>query len=99
METQEFIPLNVLCSQYGVEMSFVSSLQQFGLIEIVTVNEAECIPVNQLKETEKLIRLHDELEINLQGIDVVSHMLHRMQEMQNEILMLQNRLLLYEDNE
>ena len=97
METQEFIPVEVFCNQYGVEISFISSLQQFGLIEITTFNETSCIPLSKLKETEKLIRLHEELEINLQGIDVVSQLLQRIQLLQLEIHTLKNRLSLYED--
>ena len=97
METQEFIPVDVFCNQYGVEISFISSLHQFGLIEIITVNETGCLPLSQLKETEKLIRLHEELEINLQGIDVVSQLLQRIQLMQHEIQALKNRLSLYEE--
>ena len=99
MNEQDYIPIGVFCEQYGVAISFVNSLQQFGLIEIITVEETVCIPVNQLKEAEKLLRLHNELEINLQGIDVVTHLLQRIQEMQHEIQSLRNKLHLYEDPE
>jgi chaperone modulatory protein CbpM len=90
MNEQEYIPIGVFCEQYGVAI---------GLIEIITVEETICIPVNQLKEAEKLLRLHNELEINLQGIDVVTHLLQRIQEMQHEIQSLRNKLHLYEDPE
>lgn len=98
MEPQEFIPIDIFCRQHGVEISFISSLHEFGLIEVTRVNEAECIPVNQLPEAEKILRLHNELEINLQGIDVVTHLLQRLKDMQHEILFLKNRLRFYEIN-
>ena len=96
METPEFIPIPVFCIQHGVEITLINSLQEFGLIELVSINEVDCIPVNQLEETEKMLRLHGELEINLEGIDVVQHLLQRVKEMQSEIQVLKNRLSLYE---
>lgn len=99
MEIQEFIPIDIFCRQHGVEVSFVSSLHDFGLIEIMKIQEAECIPLAQLVVAEKFVRLHDELHINLEGIDVVTHLLQRVKDMQDEIWGLKNRLRLYETTE
>ena len=96
MEMQEFIPIDIFCRQHGIEISFISSLQEFGLIEVMKVEEAECIPLSQLVEAEKMVRLHGDLEINLEGIDVISHLLQKVKDMQTEIQILKNRLLLYE---
>lgn len=99
MEIQEFIPVDIFCRQHGVQISFISSLHDFGLIEIMKIQEAECIPLTQLVVAEKFVRLHDELHINLEGIDVVTHLLQRVKDMQDEIQGLKNRLRLYETHE
>ena len=96
METQEFIPIDIFCRQHGVQVSFITALEEFGLIHITTVNESACIPVSQLVETEKLLRLHNELSINLEGIDVITHLLQRIQMMQDEIKALKNMLSVYD---
>lgn len=96
MEIQEFIPIDIFCRQHGIEISFISSLQEFGLIEVMKVEEAECIPLSQLVEAEKIVRLHGDLEINLEGIDVITHLLQKVKDMQTEIQILKNRLRLYE---
>ncbi len=96
MEMQEFIPIDNFCRQHGIEISFISSLQEFGLIEVMKVEEAECIPLSQLVEAEKIVRLHGDLEINLEGIDVITHLLQKVKDMQTEIQILKNRLRLYE---
>lgn len=96
MEMNEFIPIELFCQQHNIEISFVRSLQEFGLIEITMVNEAHCIKSNQLVEAEKLVRLHDDLELNLEGIDVVTHLLLKIKEMQNEIRVLKTKISLYE---
>jgi hypothetical protein len=46
-----------------------------------------------------MIRLHRELEINPEGLDTIDHLLGRMSRLQEEVIMLKNRLRLYEDNE
>jgi len=96
METQEYIPIDVFCRHHGVTLSFISSLQNFGLIQVIHINEAECLPIDQIGEAEKILRLHNELDINLEGIDAIGHLLQRVKDMQAEIRALKNRLSLYE---
>ena len=97
MDTQEFIELEVFCRHYNVAPAFVNSMREFGLIEIMLINEAECIPLNQLSEAEKLVRLYNDLEINTEGIDVVIQLLDRINKLNNEIIMLRHKLSIYED--
>ena len=99
MEQQEYIPLDIFCRHHHVAISFISSLQEFGLIEITEVEQKRYLPVSQLTAVEKLVRLHNELEINTAGIDVVTHLLNRIQNMQDEIRLLKNRLRLYEEDD
>lgn len=98
MEMQEYIPIDIFCSQHGVEVTFISSLQEYGLIEILRVNETECLQLNQLAEAEAIVRLYRELDINPEGIDAIINLLQRIKEMQSEIQYLKNRLSLYEDD-
>ena len=98
METQEFIPIDFFCRQHGVDIAFISSLQVCGLIEVTRIDEAAFIPMSQIAEAERLVRLYGDLEINIEGIDVAIHLLHRINHMQTEIQTLKNRLRLYEAN-
>ncbi len=97
MDNGEFIQLEVFCRNYGVTLSFVNSMQEFGLLEITLINEIECIPMKQLSDAEKLVRLHNDLEINTEGIDVIVQLLNRLDKMQEEMLMLKQRLSFYEN--
>ena len=47
-------------------------------------------------QIEKIIRMHQELEINLEGVAVVLNLLVKISNMQNELKVAKNRLLLYE---
>jgi hypothetical protein len=50
-----------------------------------------------LGRLEKIVRLHFELDINLEGIETIAHLLERMEGMQEKIVQLTNRLKAYED--
>jgi chaperone modulatory protein CbpM len=98
MEANEYIPIAFFCKQHGVEISVISTLEAYGLIEVYRMEEIEYLPIEELADAEKLVRLYDELEINPEGIDVVIHLLKRIKEMQFQIKLLENRLSLYEEN-
>lgn len=95
MHTQ-YIALDEFCANHNIEISFIHSLHQTGLIEITTVKETGFIDVNQLHLVEKFIRFYYDLDINLEGIETITHMLQRIFSMQDEIVSLRNRLRLYE---
>jgi len=97
METEYLIAVDQFCAFNDIEASFVSSLQQNGLIEFTTVEETEFLNSEQLQQLEKYIRFYYELDINLEGIDIIMHLLNRVNDMHQVITALRNRLRLYED--
>ena len=99
MQTGYFIAVDEFCANHNIEISFITSLQQTGLIEITTIKETGFIDSSQLQQLEKFIRFYYELDINLEGIETIIHLLKRITSLQNEIIALKNRLRLYETNE
>jgi chaperone modulatory protein CbpM len=99
MDKVNLIPANEFCNSHNIEISFINSLQEAGLVEVTIIEETEYIPENQLHELEKIVRLYYELDINLEGIETVNHLLKRINDMQDEITLLKNRLRLYESFE
>lgn len=97
MANEHLIPADQFCNQHNVELSFISLLHENGLIEITTVEQTTFIPEERLPELEKLIRLHYDLDINLEGIEAITHLLQRMQHLQDELRVLRNKLRLYEE--
>ncbi len=96
MKKEDLIPTDEICIRYEVESQFVSSLYESGIIEIVTIEETEYIHCDYLADFEKMIRLHRDLEINLQGLEAVNHLLKQIRELQKDNRRLRNRLGLYE---
>jgi len=98
MESADIIILDEFCTSHQVEISFVRSLEEYGLIQTIIVNETLCVPGNELSKLEQIVRLHQELNINSEGIDVIINLLQRIENMQNEIIELRNKLNFYEEN-
>jgi hypothetical protein len=98
MEAKDFIPVIQLCSLYKVETSFFNQLNEEGLIEIITVEKVSCLHQDSIIDVEKMIRIHHELNINIEGIDVVFNLLHRVDDLQSELIAIKNRLRLYEND-
>jgi hypothetical protein len=97
MTTQEMITAKEFCIHHTeVEISFIRSLNESGLIEITQTEEEICVPVHQLPQLEKMVRLYYEMDINLEGLETIDHLLRQMNDMQKEIRRLQNRLQGYE---
>ena len=99
MQTEYFIAVEEFCNNHNIEISFISSLQQTGLIEITTIEDTGFIDADQIEQLEKFICLYYELDINLEGIETITHLLQRIKALQDEIIALRNRLRLYETNE
>lgn len=99
MQSADLIILDEFCASHQLEISFVRSLEEHGLIETIIVNETLCIPGDELSKLEQIIRLHQELNINPEGIDAINLLLKRIENMQNEITELRNKLNFYENSE
>ncbi len=97
MKTENLIAADLFCTSHNIDISFISNLQNIGLIEITTINDTGFIHVDQLRQIEKMIRLYYEMDINLEGIETIFNLLERINIMQDEITELRNRLRLYED--
>ena len=97
MDTKQLIPANEFCTKHNIEISFISALYKTGLIEIITIAETGYIHSSQLPQLEKIIRLYYELDINLEGIETIMHLLRQIMDMQEKITVLQNKLRLFEE--
>ena len=96
MRNENLIPAEEICVRYKVERHFVNSLYESGIIEIITVEETEYIHCDHLGEFEKMMRLHKDLDINLEGLEAISHLLRQIRDLQKDNRQLRNRLGLYE---
>ena len=96
MNTENLISIPELCSHFEIELSFFTNLSEMGLVEIKTIETISYIDSACIYEIEKMIHIHQDLDVNIEGIDVVFNLLQKMDTLQNEVISLKNRLRLYE---
>ncbi|HLT88693.1 MAG TPA: chaperone modulator CbpM [Sphingobacterium sp.] len=77
-----------VCQSHKIELQFIRNLSRNGLIEVVIQNEEEFVKEEELKALEQFATWHYDLEINLQGIEVAHHLLHKIEQLQEEIRLL-----------
>lgn len=97
MSTETYIPIETLCTYYKVEQSFFQGLNDYGLIEITTIKKLPSIHEKQIKDLESIVRLHQDLQINFEGIDTVLNLLDKIHDLQNELRAAKNKLRIFED--
>lgn len=97
MKNEDLIPIDVFFKHYPLENSFVTELKEFGLIEIRDIDNTPCICHEHISDFEKLIHLHYDLSINIEGIDAIHHLLQKITALQKELYTLKIRLKAYEE--
>jgi CRISPR/Cas system-associated protein Cas10 (large subunit of type III CRISPR-Cas system) len=97
MTRENYIVALEFCSSFNIELNFLESLNEYGLIQLENIEETIYIPGNQLSDLERMVRLHYDLNINIEGIETIINLLHKTDELRNEIENLRNRLGFYED--
>ena len=97
METIEWIPADEFCIHHNIELSFLYSLKDSGLVEVISREEKVFVAADQLNHLEKLVRLHYEMDINLEGIETITYLLERIKDLRQQVTMLSNKLMIYEN--
>ncbi|MFZ4520951.1 MAG: chaperone modulator CbpM [Bacteroidales bacterium] len=91
--------MDEFCTSHNIGIAFISTLEQTGLIEISTIDDAGFIEAGHLLQLEQILRFYYDLDINVEGIETITHLLQRIKVMQEEIISLRNRLNLYESSD
>lgn len=97
MGAKKFIRIRDFCITYGIEESFVFDLQEYEVIQIKLVDEEPYLREKELPILEKMIRMHQELEINPQGLQAIHHLLEKVSGLQEEVSALKRKLNRFED--
>ena len=96
MNSTNLIQIKQFCVYHEIEHTFITALNNYGLVEIIIQKEDEYLQPEQLPAIEKMIRLHYDLEINLEGIDAIYHLLNKIEVLQQNLTETQNKLRLFE---
>lgn len=98
MNSQDLIQIDLFCQHHDIEVTFIAALKEYGMIEIIVMEKKDYFSTEQLATIEKIIRLHHDLEINLEGIDVIMNLLKQIEEYKSELILSQNKLNFFENS-
>lgn len=84
------ISIEECCTHYKIETSFILSLHERGLLQFV--DDGRYIAHDDLGLLEKYINFHYNMDINLEGIEAIAHLLEKMEDMRRQMMQLRNRL-------
>jgi hypothetical protein len=99
MNSKNLIQIKQFCLYHEIENTFITELHNYGLVEIIILEEDEFLQPEQLPTVEKMIRLHYDLKINMEGIDVIANLLDKIEVLQQNLTTTQNKLRLYEQHQ
>ncbi|WP_313262446.1 chaperone modulator CbpM [Sphingobacterium sp.] len=74
-----------ICKTNNIERTFIQELHNNGLIEIIIQEEQEFLEEEQVLHVERFSTWHYELELNVQGIEVVNNLIDKIEELQREL--------------
>lgn len=83
---QEKITIEDFCQYYKAEISFIRSLQDSGLIEFIERDEDDYISFDEMPRLEKFVRMHYDLDINLEGLETIDYLLQKVEDLQKKLL-------------
>lgn len=89
---KERIACEELIKFYKIELTFLESLEESGLVHPEVENNVKYILYEELPQVEQYANWHYDLEVNLPGIEVIHHLLETIKELKEERRKLQRRL-------
>lgn len=99
MDQLNYISIQKIILHYPIEDSFVWELHYNKMITIISINKEHFIHENDLNKLEKIIRIYLDLDINIEGIDVVFNLLKEIEELKEKLKKLENKLTIFDVKE
>jgi len=90
MENQ-LIPITSFCLYHKIKVTFINDLEEYGLIKTKVIKKTTFVHTDDLANLERLVRLHQELNINLEGLHAITHLLNQLENLQMEIAFLKSQ--------
>jgi chaperone modulatory protein CbpM len=93
--SKNLISVEDACDYLQVEISFIKSLEDFGLINIIVDQTYLYLESEELSKLQRYLRLTNDLQINMEGLHAVELLLERIGHLESRIVTLENLLNYY----
>ena len=92
MKQENYISVKTFCERHGVGESFVYAMYEYEILQVEYEEDEGKLHVEDLPILEKMVRLHNELHINPEGIQAIHHLLGQVENLQQEVASLKKKL-------
>ena len=87
-----YIAITEFCQYHEIEEKVIREFIDFGLIRIHQQENQEVLRRKDIKRVERMLRLAQDLNINLEGIEIILNILARLKKMYKQNQELQEKL-------
>lgn len=89
------IAVKQFCMHYNIPLSFIDTLYSFELIELIKVKNSKHLQLDDIQKIEKMMRLHYDLNVNFEGLDIINRLTSQINSLQEELNELKNKIDFY----
>jgi chaperone modulatory protein CbpM len=87
-----YIAIEEFCSHHGVQVTLIREFADFGLVHLQEKENQAFVPAEEIEKLERLLRLHSELGINTEGLDIILNMRDQLVSLNSELETIRYRL-------
>ncbi|HEY0432828.1 MAG TPA: chaperone modulator CbpM, partial [Chitinophagaceae bacterium] len=88
MDQSQMVVVEEFCIVHEVEVSFVDSLAEHDLVHVVSIDQRSYVSQDELPALERFVRLHQDLGLPADSLDVIDRLLAQITTLQEEIAQL-----------
>lgn len=97
MKNKKLISIQQFCSLHKTPTSFIDDLHEYEIIKLKVIDNTKHLKLKDVSTVEKLMRLHFDLDINMEGLDAIIHLTKQINDLQEEINHLRRQINFYEE--
>lgn len=87
-----YIEIEKFCTHHGVQVTLVREFADFGLVHLQEQEKKAVVPEEEIEKLERMIRLHSELGINKEGLEIILNMRDQLLNLNSELETIRYRL-------
>ena len=96
---EQLIAVETYCSIYKIDFSIIEKIRQTTIINFSIIEDKLFVDADELPELEKVLTFYYDLDINLEGIETINHILQQLHRLKEENRQLRNKLRFYEEDD
>ncbi|MEZ4907027.1 MAG: chaperone modulator CbpM [Saprospiraceae bacterium] len=86
------ILIEEIVSIYNIEITFLDSLEECGLLSTNTENEKKYISLDDIPDLERFVNWHYDLEVNIPGLEIINNLLKKIESLEEEKKLLMSQI-------